>query len=137
MKITRALMALTILALFAYPVIAHHAAQDILDEEIWLMIDEMVADTPHADIDFDSVGSGMIQLGINTNRVQSLEDMVEDGLLDYVQYLDGEVSLTIEFRDHNDYELIITQIPPTEEDADKSGGTIESVTLDQLKAGYR
>ena len=35
---------------------AHHPAQDIVDELIWLMIDENVADTPHADLDFTTMG---------------------------------------------------------------------------------
>lgn len=36
---------------------AHHAALDIVDELIWLMIDEKVADTPHADLDFTTMGN--------------------------------------------------------------------------------
>ena len=44
MKLARALTVFALAALFAYPVIAHHAAQDIIDEELWNMIDEMVAD---------------------------------------------------------------------------------------------
>lgn len=36
---------------------AHHPALDIVDELIWLMIDENVADTPHADLDFTTMGN--------------------------------------------------------------------------------
>ena len=36
---------------------AHHPAADIVDPEIYEMIDENVADTPHADLDFDDMGS--------------------------------------------------------------------------------
>lgn len=35
---------------------AHHPAADIVDEYIYDMIDENVADTPHADLEFDDMG---------------------------------------------------------------------------------
>lgn len=35
---------------------AHHPAADIVDPEIYEMIDENVADTPHADLVFDDMG---------------------------------------------------------------------------------
>lgn len=34
---------------------AHHPAADIVDEDIYAMIDENVADTPHADPDLDDL----------------------------------------------------------------------------------
>lgn len=36
---------------------AHHPAADIVDPEIYEMIDENVADTPHADLVFDDMGN--------------------------------------------------------------------------------
>jgi len=42
--------------LASFSVLAHHPADDIVDEETWAMIDENVADTPHADLDFSSMG---------------------------------------------------------------------------------
>ncbi len=36
---------------------AHHPAEDIVDPDIYAMIDENVADTPHADLVFDDMGS--------------------------------------------------------------------------------
>jgi len=36
---------------------AHHPAADIVDPEIYDMIDESVADTPHADLTFDDMGN--------------------------------------------------------------------------------
>lgn len=41
---------------------AHHPAADIVDPEIYAMIDENVADTPHADLTFDDMGSSVDQL---------------------------------------------------------------------------
>ena len=38
---------------------AHHPAADIVDPEVYEMIDENVADTPHADMVFDDMGSAM------------------------------------------------------------------------------
>ena len=38
-------------------VFAHHPAADIVDDEIYAMIDENVADTPHADLDLTDMGS--------------------------------------------------------------------------------
>ena len=37
--------------------LAHHPAEDIVDEEAGLMVDENVADTPHADPVFDDMGN--------------------------------------------------------------------------------
>lgn len=42
--------------LASFSAFAHHPAEDIVDEDIYLMIDENVADTPHADLDFSSMG---------------------------------------------------------------------------------
>lgn len=42
--------------LVAFPAFAHHPAQDIVDEDIYYMIDSNVSDTPHADLDFSSMG---------------------------------------------------------------------------------
>jgi hypothetical protein len=42
--------------LASFSAFAHHPAEDIVDEDIYAMIDENVADTPHADLDFTSMG---------------------------------------------------------------------------------
>ncbi len=41
------------LALAASPALAHHPAADMVDEEVYAMIDEVVSDTPHATMVFD------------------------------------------------------------------------------------
>ncbi len=47
----------TIASLLAsVPAFAHHPAADIVDPEIYEMIDENVSDTPHADMVFDDMG---------------------------------------------------------------------------------
>ena len=53
----RFLQAATIASLFAtFAAFAHHPTADIVDPEIYEMIDENVADTPHADLTFDDMG---------------------------------------------------------------------------------
>lgn len=47
----------SLLALASVSAFAHHPAEDIVDELIYLMIDENVSDTPHADLDFTSMGN--------------------------------------------------------------------------------
>ena len=42
--------------LTSFSAFAHHPAEDIVDEDIYEMIDLNVADTPHADLDFTSMG---------------------------------------------------------------------------------
>ncbi len=47
-----------LVSLFAsFSAFAHHPAEDIVDEDIYEMIDENVADTPHADLDLSSMGN--------------------------------------------------------------------------------
>ena len=135
MRILRLFTAAAVLGLVAYPVIAHHAAEGIVDEEIYAMIDAMVADTPHADLDFSDMGGGSMQMDITT-PVTDLEDLVAAGLLRYVAMLDGDVTLTIEFTDRRNLTVTILQVePPTE--AAKTVPDGESATLSDVKARYR
>jgi hypothetical protein len=41
--------------------VAHHPPADILDEEIYAIIDSMVENTPHAELDFDDTMTGMVE----------------------------------------------------------------------------
>jgi hypothetical protein len=42
--------------LASFSAFAHHPAEDIIDEDVWAMVDENVADTPHADLDLSDMG---------------------------------------------------------------------------------
>jgi hypothetical protein len=42
--------------LASFSAFAHHPAEDIIDEDVWAMVDENVADTPHADLDLSAMG---------------------------------------------------------------------------------
>ena len=75
---------------------AHHMAEGIVDAEVYEMIDALVADTPHAELDFNEIPGGM-EIVIQVPTVMSMEKMIDDGLLTYIAMLDGDVSLTMEF----------------------------------------
>ena len=81
-------------ALVAGYALAHHPAADIVDAEIYAMIDSMVADTPHADIVFDDV---MGTTTITTDSVSAAEALIDDGLLANLSLLDEDVTATITF----------------------------------------
>lgn len=89
--------------------VAHHMAAGIVDEDVYAMIDALVADTPHATIDFPVVPPGMTEIDITAVTVVSLERMVADGLLGYAAMLDGTVTVTMEFDGGRDVDVIILQ----------------------------
>jgi len=97
------------LALSAAPLFAHHAAEGIVDEEVYEMIDSMIADTPHAEMTLDDIAIGMTEMTITTPNVRSLETMIDDGILTYISMLDGDVSLTIDFNDDNSVTMTVLQ----------------------------
>ena len=96
-------------ALATAPVFAHHASEGILDEEIYASIDDMVADTPHATLDFTDMGDDTTEITVSTRSVRDVENMIDDGLLEYAGMLDGDVSLVIEFGDNGGATVLITQ----------------------------
>ena len=89
------------LALSAAPAYSHHPAADMVDAEVYAMIDALVADTPHAELVFDDeMGDGDDTTVITTDNVSLAEDMIDDGLLADLSLLDGDVIVTIEFSDY-------------------------------------
>lgn len=106
-----------LLAIFSMTVFAHHPAEGIVDEDVYEMIDGMVADTPHADLTFDvmdEVTSDMtmteITTTIDSQTLVSLDRMLDDGLLTYVGMLDGDVSVSIDFNADSSVTMTITQV---------------------------
>lgn len=97
--------AAAVLALCFVPVLSHHNAEGIVDEEVYAMIDALVADTPHASMTFDDMGN----LIITTRTVTGLESMVDDGLMSYIAMLDGDVTLTVRFEDRPGVTATVTQ----------------------------
>ena len=99
--------------LFALPVYAHHPTADIVDEDIYAIIDEMVSDTPHANLVFDDdMGGDDTTTTTITGSLRSAEELVDDGLITEVSDLSGDVYMTIEFEDNgNDVVISIMQVP--------------------------
>ena len=60
----------------------------------YAMIDEMVADTPHATLEFDDMNNTST---ITTDSVSAAEDLINDGLLADLSLLDDDVTVTISF----------------------------------------
>ena len=82
--------------------LAHHMAEGMVDEEVYEMIDALIINTPHAYmIELPALDPGMEPpddgRGISADSVQFLENMIDDGLLDYVGMLDGDVFVVIDF----------------------------------------
>jgi hypothetical protein len=102
------LAGIVMMALMALPAYAHHPAEGIVDEEVYAMIDEMVADTPHATIEFDE-DMGTSETTITTRTPRELENLIEDGLLTYLGMLDGDVWVTIDFEDRSVVMTVVQQ----------------------------
>ena len=100
-----------VMAMGVTPVFAHHPAADIVDEEIYAMIDSMVADTPHAEMTFDEMGAGLTETSITFYSVDDLENMIgRENLMEYIERLDGVVEVTIGMNDDGTATLTISQI---------------------------
>ena len=90
---------------------AHHPAADIVDEEIYEMIDSMVEDTPHATLTFDEMGGGMTETTVTTDSLARFETLiVNDDLLEYVELLDGAVDVSLSFNDDGSVTMTVNQV---------------------------
>lgn len=67
----RIILSTSILFMASTSAFAHHPAEDIVDPEIYAMIDENVADTPHADLTFDDMGSTAVDTTVDTTSARS------------------------------------------------------------------
>ena len=94
---------------FSMPAWSHHPAADIVDPEIYAMIDSLVADTPHADLVFSDMGMGMTEIEVSASSIRTLESMIDDGLMDYALTLDGDVSVNIRANTDGGVTLTISQ----------------------------
>jgi len=97
------------MALVSTPLWAHHAAEGMVDEEVYAMIDLMIADTPHADMVLaEDSETGMWEMTITTPSLRSLETLIDDGLLTYIDMLDNVTSATVDFNE--DRSVTITAV---------------------------
>lgn len=96
------------IAITCMPAFAHHAADGIVDEETYEMIDDLVSDTPHADMTLEDLGSGMTEITIITDTLTALMNLIEDGLLEIISDINGDTSITIEFNEDGTITTTIT-----------------------------
>jgi len=102
-----------ILAMFVFSTsaYAHHPAADIVDEEIYARIDELLSDTPHATLTFDEMGGGMTETTITADSLREFENMVtNDDLLEYIELLDGVVNVSLGFNDDGSVSMTVNQV---------------------------
>ena len=71
-----------ITSMASMPVFAHHPAADMVDPEIYSMIDDNVADTPHADLTFDDMGRDMEDAAAAMDITSDLSQLNDDMALD-------------------------------------------------------
>ena len=103
------------LLLCAVPLFSHHAAEGTIDQEIYEMIDALVADTPHALwTPPEEMGEGVWEMSLSTRTARQFESMIDDGLLDYLAMLDGEVLITMTFNRRGGIEMTIVQVKEEE-----------------------
>ena len=99
------------LALCALPVLAHHAAEGMTDDEVYEMIEALIIDTPHASwTPPEEMGGGLTSMTISTTTARPLESMIDDGLLTFLAMLDGEVVVTMTFERRGGVVLLVEQL---------------------------
>lgn len=109
MKRLVVLVAVSLVLSVAGVVVAHHAAAGIVDEDIYAMIDALVADTPHGEMTLDDLGGNMTEITIEQVTLVSVERMIEEDLLTYASMLDGVVTVQISFDGPRDVQMTILQ----------------------------
>ena len=109
MKRLVVLVAISLVFSAAGVVVAHHAAAGIVDEDIYDMIDALVADTPHGEMTLDDLGGNMTEITIEQVTRVSVERMIEEDLLTYASMLDGIVTVQISFDGPRDVQMTILQ----------------------------
>jgi hypothetical protein len=78
---TRAIPTLLLISLFSLSAWAHHAAEGIISDDIWQMVDGLLeeADSPHLTLDFDEVmGSMAVASGDNGRPLLVTSIVVRD-----------------------------------------------------------
>ena len=94
------LMSSLVFAFASSTAFAHHPAADIVDPEIYAMIDENVADTPHADLTFDDMGGGMTDTTPSTamTGAEDMADAVDTEAMESIDLLENVDTASISVR---------------------------------------
>lgn len=99
------------ISLISFASFAHHPAADRVDEDVYEMISAAVADTPHADMTFDSVDYGSSVMTVTARGAEVLNNLVDEGLMNYASMLDGNVNVSIDFQRGSNVTVRISQTP--------------------------
>ena len=99
------------ISLISFAAFAHHPAADRVDEDVYEMISTAVAETPHADMTFDSIDYGSSEMTITARGVEDLNNLVDDGLMNYVSLLEGNVNVSVNFQRGNNVTVRVSQTP--------------------------
>jgi len=67
--------ALVSTAVAAFPVFGHHAAEGMVDDEVYERIDTLLMDTPHAEMTVDEIAMGMTDVTTTSITTQSIPQM--------------------------------------------------------------
>lgn len=99
------------LAIATTNVSAHHPAADIVDADIYVMIDSLVADSPHATMTFDEMGAGMTETSVTADSLEEFQVLIEEqDLLEYVELLDGVVDVSLRFNIDSSVTMTVNQV---------------------------
>lgn len=95
-----------VLSLFvAAPVAAHHAASGIVSDDIWNMVDDLLADSPHLDLDLDSIMTD--SMVISTMTVPT--ELVTEILMGIADYNRGNLVVTATDLNDGTTQIVITE----------------------------
>ena len=65
---------------FYSQIFAHHAAEGVVDDDIYVMIDQLVSDA-HASMTLEDLAFGTTEITIVADNIDELEALMDGGLL--------------------------------------------------------
>ncbi|MCK5356739.1 MAG: hypothetical protein KAJ63_16600 [Methyloprofundus sp.] len=83
---------------------------DMLGVKTYEMINNLVTNTPFAKMTIEDFGNNTTLMTITTPSVSSLGQLLDDGILIYIQTLDGEVDINISFNGDGSTTMTITHM---------------------------
>lgn len=90
---------------------AHQPQDEIVDEEIYTMVDSFVSDTPPVIQAFDETGDGMTETSITADSLSMFEALAARGdLHEYVEMLKGVVDTSISFNDNGSVTMTVSHV---------------------------
>ncbi|MGD8589648.1 MAG: hypothetical protein PVG22_12545 [Chromatiales bacterium] len=106
-------------------VFAHHAAEGIVDDEIYEQIDALLEDTPHADMTLEDLASGSTTMVIEIDDQATYDQLMDDGLDTLINDLVGDTTVIITDTSDGGYLITVVNSGSTltvEDNADNYNG---------------